>query len=60
MLGHFPEILCLFLCFVCLLHARLLKESLGGNSKTTMIATISPADLYHDESLSTLRYSNHN
>ena len=34
---------------------RLLKESLGGNSKTAMIATISPADLHHDESLSTLR-----
>jgi len=35
----------------------LLKESLGGNSKTAMIATISPADLHHDESLSTLRYA---
>ena len=41
--------------FLFVLHVRLLKESLGGNSKTTMIATISPADLYHDESLSTLR-----
>ncbi|MGH0139527.1 UNVERIFIED_CONTAM: hypothetical protein FKN15_022116 [Acipenser sinensis] len=35
----------------------LLKESLGGNSKTAMIATISPAASYVEESLSTLRYA---
>ncbi|XP_062868886.1 kinesin-like protein KIF14 [Trichomycterus rosablanca] len=35
----------------------LLKESLGGNSKTTMIATLSPATSNMDESLSTLRYA---
>ena len=40
---------------VVVLSNRLLKESLGGNSKTAMIATISPADLHHDEALSTLR-----
>lgn len=34
----------------------LLKDSLGGNSKTAMIATISPAD--YEETLSTLRYAN--
>lgn len=33
----------------------LLKESLGGNSKTTIIAAISPTD--YDETLSTLRYA---
>ncbi|KAI9890738.1 MAG: Kinesin [Vezdaea aestivalis] len=33
----------------------LLKDSLGGNSKTAMIACVSPAD--YDESLSTLRYA---
>lgn len=33
----------------------LLKESLGGNSKTVMIACISPVD--YDETLSTLRYA---
>ncbi|CAO3652458.1 unnamed protein product [Cunninghamella blakesleeana] len=33
----------------------LLKDSLGGNSKTTMVAAISPAD--YDETLSTLRYA---
>jgi len=31
----------------------LLKDSLGGNSKTIMIATISPADINYEE---TLRY----
>lgn len=29
---------------------------LSGNSKTVMIATISPADISYDETLSTLRY----
>lgn len=36
---------------------RLLKESLGGNSKTAMIATLSPAGSNVEESLSTLRYA---
>lgn len=36
---------------------RLLKESLGGNSKTAMIATLSPAASNVEESLSTLRYA---
>lgn len=35
----------------------LLKESLGGNSKTAMIATISPAASNIEETLSTLRYA---
>ncbi|XP_030583286.1 kinesin-like protein KIF14 isoform X2 [Archocentrus centrarchus] len=35
----------------------LLKESLGGNSKTAMIATLSPAGTNVEESLSTLRYA---
>ncbi|XP_073740638.1 kinesin-like protein KIF14 isoform X2 [Callorhinus ursinus] len=35
----------------------LLKESLGGNSKTAMIATISPAANNIEETLSTLRYA---
>ncbi|XP_072017390.1 kinesin-like protein KIF14 [Amphiura filiformis] len=35
----------------------LLKESLGGNSKTAMIATISPANTHIEETLSTLRYA---
>lgn len=35
----------------------LLKDSLGGNSMTAMIAAISPADINWDETLSTLRYA---
>ncbi|XP_067055819.1 kinesin-like protein unc-104 isoform X3 [Acropora muricata] len=35
----------------------LLKENLGGNSKTAMIAAISPADINFEETLSTLRYA---
>ena len=34
----------------------LLKDSLGGNSKTTMIATISPLASSYAETLSTLKY----
>ncbi|XP_078662503.1 kinesin-like protein KIF28 isoform X2 [Branchiostoma floridae x Branchiostoma belcheri] len=36
---------------------KLLKNALGGNSKTIMIAAISPADINYDETLSTLRYA---
>ncbi|XP_051939893.1 kinesin-like protein KIF16B isoform X2 [Hippocampus zosterae] len=36
----------------------LLKDSLGGNSKTIVIATVSPADVNYGETLSTLRYAN--
>ena len=35
----------------------LLKDNLGGNSKTFMISTVSPAMVNHDETLSTLRYA---
>lgn len=35
----------------------LLRENLGGNSKTAMIAALSPADVNFDETLSTLRYA---
>ncbi len=36
---------------------RLLQDSLGGNTKTVMIAALSPADDNYDETLSTLRYA---
>lgn len=36
---------------------RLLQDSLGGNTKTVMIAAVSPADYNYDETLSTLRYA---
>ncbi|XP_066582752.1 kinesin-like protein KIF14 isoform X2 [Prorops nasuta] len=35
----------------------LLKESLGGNSKTAMLGTISPASIHLEETLATLRYA---
>lgn len=37
---------------------RLLQDSLGGNTKTVMVANIGPADWNYDETLSTLRYAN--
>ena len=36
---------------------RLLQDSLGGNTKTVMLAALSPADYNYDETLSTLRYA---
>ncbi|GMH31245.1 hypothetical protein Nepgr_033088 [Nepenthes gracilis] len=37
---------------------RLLQDSLGGNSKTIMIACVSPADTNAEETLNTLKYAN--
>eukprot|EP00392_Amoebophrya_sp_AT5.2_P011078 g11153.t1 len=37
---------------------RLLQDSLGGNSRTLMLACVSPADLNFGESLNTLKYAN--
>ena len=36
---------------------RLLQDSLGGNTKTVMIAALSPANYNYDETMSTLRYA---
>jgi len=36
---------------------RLLQDSLGGNTKTVMIAAISPSDFNYEETLTTLRYA---
>ncbi|CAF3629264.1 unnamed protein product [Adineta steineri] len=36
---------------------KLLQNALGGNSKTIMIAALSPADINYDETLSTLRFA---
>ncbi|XP_071509131.1 kinesin-like protein KIF28 [Diadema antillarum] len=36
---------------------KLLKNALGGNSKTVMVAALSPADINYEETLSTLRYA---
>ncbi|XP_010896926.3 kinesin-like protein KIF3B [Esox lucius] len=37
---------------------RLLQDSLGGNAKTVMIATLGPSSKHYEESLTTLRYAN--
>ena len=37
---------------------RILQTNLGGNSKTAMIAALSPASVNYEETLSTLRYAN--
>ena len=36
---------------------RLLRDSLGGNARTLMIACVSPSDIDAEETLSTLRYA---
>lgn len=35
----------------------MLQDSLGGNTKTVMVAALSPADYNYEETLSTLRYA---
>ena len=37
---------------------RLLQDSLGGNTKTVMMANLGPADYNFDETMGTLRYAN--
>ena len=37
---------------------RLLQDSLGGNTKTVMIANVGPAGYNYDETISTLLYAN--
>ncbi|XP_043916132.1 kinesin-like protein KIF28P [Protopterus annectens] len=36
---------------------KLLQSALGGNSRTVMIAALSPADICYEETLSSLRYA---
>lgn len=36
---------------------RLLQDSLGGNSKTIMIANVGPASMNYEETITTLRYA---
>lgn len=37
---------------------RLLKDSLGGNCQTIMIAAVSPSSLFYDDTYNTLKYAN--
>nr|XP_022913049.1 chromosome-associated kinesin KIF4A [Onthophagus taurus] len=46
-----------YICYRDSNLTRLLKDSLGGNSITLMIACVSPADYNLEETLSTLRYA---
>jgi len=36
---------------------RILQDSLGGNSRTTMIACVSPAESNYEETLSAIKYA---
>lgn len=36
---------------------RILQDSLGGNSRTTMIACVSPAESNYEESLNAVKYA---
>ena len=36
---------------------RILQDSLGGNSRTTMIACVSPAETNYEESLNSIKYA---
>ncbi|XP_034625753.1 kinesin-like protein KIF18A isoform X2 [Trachemys scripta elegans] len=37
---------------------RLLKDSLGGNCRTIMIAAVSPSSMFYDDTYNTLKYAN--
>ncbi|KAL8169784.1 UNVERIFIED_CONTAM: Kinesin-like protein kif18a [Gekko kuhli] len=37
---------------------RLLKDSLGGNCRTIIIAAVSPSSLFYDDTYNTLKYAN--
>ena len=41
----------------CKIYSNIRQDSLGGNTKTIMIAAISPANYNYDETLGTLRYA---
>uniref|UniRef100_A0A668VMQ9 plus-end-directed kinesin ATPase n=1 Tax=Oreochromis aureus TaxID=47969 RepID=A0A668VMQ9_OREAU len=43
--------------FLCYLMKYICVSVLGGNSRTAMVAALSPADINYDETLSTLRYA---
>lgn len=42
--------------FIVDLIGRILKDSLGGNSVTTMLATVSPSSLRIEDTISTLQH----
>lgn len=60
---HADTLLQTHTCTICTGHipyrdsklTRLLQDSLGGNTKTVMVANVGPADWNYEETLSTLR-----
>ena len=56
-LTHPLTLLAVFVPFRDSVLTFLLKDNLGGNSKTVMVATVSPAADNFEETLSTLRYA---
>jgi len=54
----FPSALTPLVVFFKKTVRRCIQDSLGGNTKTLMVACLSPADNNYDETLSTLRYAN--
>ena len=36
---------------------KLLRDAFGGNSKTTMICTVSPGEQYRQQTIQTLNYA---
>ncbi|RWW11391.1 hypothetical protein GW17_00025006, partial [Ensete ventricosum] len=46
------------LCLRLIIFIMFAKDSLGGNTKTVMIACISPADSNAEETINTLKYAN--
>lgn len=51
-------LLCISAILIPALFHRILKDSLGGNAQTVMIACVSPSSSDFDESLNTLNYAN--
>lgn len=56
--GIHNNMICLIFTSWCNDFQYFLQDSLGGNTKTMMVACLSPADNNYDETLSTLRYAN--
>ncbi len=57
-LVHLANVLAALLMTATVICSFIRQDSLGGNSRTIMIACVSPADVNFDETLTTLRYAN--
>lgn len=52
---YIPYIIYIQIIYLWLVFEGVLQDSLGGNTKTVMVANIGPADYNYDETASTLR-----